>query len=111
MRSLFFVFLCLFFFSCASYETEQLYGDWQGETMGITLNEDGTAELRLDGGSRKVEWRDAIGNTLEISSGGKVIMSNLTVKNVTADTLTIETRDMVGNRSVGEVIHKMARVK
>lgn len=110
--ALFIAFLCLVMFSCTSnYETEQLYGNWQGETMGMTLNEDGSAELRMDGGSRKVNWRDAIGNTLEFTSGGKVIMSNLTVKSVNADTLTIETRQLMGHRSVGEVIHKMARVK
>lgn len=108
---LFMTFLCLGFLSCTSnYETEQLYGDWQGETMGMTLNEDGSAVLRMDGGSRKVQWRDAIGNALEITSGGEVIMSNLTVKSVTADTLTIETRQLLGHRSIGEVIHKMARV-
>lgn len=105
-------FLCFSILSCTSnYETKDLYGDWQGETMGMTLNEDGSAEIRLDGGSRKVQWRDAIGNTLEITSGGKVIMSNLTVKKVTPDTLIIETREVIGSRAIGEQIHKMARVK
>ncbi len=103
--------LCIGIIGCTSnYETEQLYGNWQGERMGMTLNEDGSAEIRMDGGARKVEWRDAMGNTLEITSGGKVIMSNLTVKSVTADTLTIETRKMIGNRSTGEEIHRMVRI-
>lgn len=105
---------CLGMLSCSSnYKTEDLYGNWQGETMGMTLNEDGSAELRLDGGARKVNWRDAMGNTLEITSGGKVIMSNLTVKKVTPDTLVIETREIIGRagRTVGETTHTMVRVK
>ncbi len=105
-------FLCFGIIGCSSnYETEQLYGNWQGKDIGFTFNEDGTGELRMTGGSRNIGWRDAMGNTLEITAGGEVIMSNLTVKSVSQDTMVIETREMLGHRAIGEKLHTMIRVQ
>ena len=79
----------------------------------MTLNEDGTAIVTSNGNSfgDNVKWRDAIGNTLEFTSNGKVFLSNLTVKGVSGDTLTIEMRNMMGNRETATRIHQLIKVK
>ena len=99
--------------SCASnYETEQLYGAWQGEKLGLTLNEDGSAVITLDGVAfgEEVAWRDAIGNTLEFTSNGKVILDNVTVKGVSPDTLTIELRPLIGRSNSATELHHLIKV-
>lgn len=109
-----FLMVALFFASCTTnYETEELYGAWQGETLGMTLNEDGTATLTSNGisFSDNIQWRDAIGNTLEFTSNGKVILSNVTVKSVNADTLTIEMRPLVSRKEVATEVHHLLKVK
>lgn len=106
--------VALFLASCTTnYETKDLYGKWMGESMGLTLNEDGSCEIFMNGAkdSRKTEWRDAMGNTLEFTSGGKVILSNVTVKSVTSDTLTIEMRPLLTKHDIATVVHVMSRVE
>lgn len=105
--------LTLLFASCTTnYETEELYGTWQGETLGMTLNEDGTAVLTSNGASfgDDIKWRDAIGNTLEFTSNGKVILSNVTVKSVSSDTLTIEMRPIMSRKETSTEVHHLLKV-
>lgn len=107
------LFLCIGLASCTSnYETEELYGQWQGQKLGLTLNQDGSAVILLDGIAfgENVEWRDAIGNTLEFTSNGTVILSNVTVKGVSNDTLTIEFRPIMGRNAAAEEIHHLVKV-
>ena len=106
--------VALFLGSCTTnYETKDLYGKWMGDSMGLTLNEDGSCEIFMNGGKdpRKTEWRDAMGNTLEFTSNGKVILSNVTVKSVTNDTLIIEMRPLLTKHDIATVIHVMPRVE
>lgn len=106
--------LALFLGSCTTnYEVTDLYGKWMGESMGLTLNEDRSCEMFINGvkDSREIQWRDAMGNTLEFTSNGKVILSNVTVKSVKNDTLTIEMRPLLTKRDIATVIHVMTRVE
>lgn len=106
--------VALFLGSCTTnYEVTDLYGKWMGEKMGFTFNEDGSCEIFMNGAkdSRKTEWRAAMGNTLEFTSNGKVILSNVTVKSATKDVLTIEMRPLLTKREVSTVIHVMKRVE
>lgn len=106
--------IAFFLGSCTTnYETKDLYGKWMGESMGLTLNEDGSCEIFMNGAkdSREIEWRDAMGNTLEFTSNGKVILSNVTVKSVKDDVLTIEMRPLLTRKDITTVIHAMKRVE
>lgn len=103
----------LFLASCTTnYETKELYGTWKDHRMTLTLNEDQSAEILLGGNAfgENVEWRDAIGNTLEFTSNGKVILDNVTVKGVSDDTLTIELRPLMSRREVATEIYYLAKV-
>ena len=106
-----------FFASCSSmstYEVKDLYGQWQGETWGFTFNEDGSCVI-LRGGQQwpgETTWRQvSIGNTLELIADGKVIMSNVTVKGIENDVLSLEMRPMIGAQTQTTEIHKLNRVK
>jgi hypothetical protein len=107
--------VALFLGSCTTnYEVKDLHGKWMGESMGFTFNEDNSCEIFMSGAKdpRKVEWRDAMGNTLEFTSNGKVILSNVTVKSLKDDVLTIEMRPLLTTRhDISTVIHVMKRVE
>jgi len=106
--------VALFLGSCTTnYEVKDLYGKWMGESMGFTFNEDGSCEIFMNGEKdpRETYWRDAMGNTLEFTSNGKVILSNVTVKSLKDDVLTIEMRPLLTKRDIATVIHVMKRVE
>ncbi len=116
MRTLVFaVTVALFFMSCGAtnYKVEELYGKWVSETMSFTFRKDGTCDLYIkkQPWPGEVKWRAAIGNTLEITADGKVILGNLTIKSLKDDVLTIETRQMVGAKRDIATSHVMKRVK
>lgn len=107
--------LAVVFSSCQSnYKIEELYGKWQGEAIGFTFNKDGSCEIFMQGGEKwpgDTQFRPvSIGNTLEFTQGGKVIMSNVTIKSLVGDVLTIEMRPMM-NPTQTTVIHELKRVQ
>lgn len=106
--------ISLFIASCTTnYEVKDLYGKWSGESMGFTFNEDSSCEIFLNGEQYPgdTHWRAAIGNTLEFTANGKVIMSNVTIKSLKDDVLTIEMRPMMNSKDVTTVVHKMKRAE
>lgn len=116
MRTLLLLLLTIFTLSsCGSnYKIEELYGKWQGDTWGFTFNEDSTCEILMNG----EKWPGAtmfrpvsIGNTLEFTADGKVILSNVTIKSLANDVLTIELRPMIGGATETTQIHELKRVK
>ena len=105
--------VALFLSSCmTNYELKDIYGKWMGEKIGFTFNEDGTCEIFMNGGKdpRQMEW-NTVGNALEFVANGKVILSNVTVKGIKDDVLTIEMRPMFTQGDVSTVIHTMKRVE
>lgn len=106
--------ISLFFASCTTnYEVKDLYGKWSGESMGFTFNEDSSCEIILNGEKYPgdTHWRAAIGNTLEFTANGKVIMANVTIKSLKDKVLTIEMRPMTTSKDVTTIIHEMKRVE
>lgn len=110
----------LLFTSCGdsfkTYEVENLYGTWRGDDWGFTFNKDGSAEIIRRGQQMEgdITWRQvSIGNTLEFVADGKVIMSNLTIKGIEGDKLTIETRPLLGGvrAEMATEIHELTRVE
>lgn len=102
--------------SFKTYKVENLYGTWSGEAWGFTFNEDGSAEIIRRGQQMagEITWRAvSIGNTLEFVSDGKVIMSNLTIKGIEGNKLTIETRPLLGGvrTEMATEIHELTRVE
>lgn len=120
-----FLIALLFIFSIAftscgdafsSFESKDLYGQWQGDTWGFTFNEDGSCEVLKNGNlwPGETTWRKvAVGNTLEFVANGKVFLSNVTVKGIQNDTLSIEMRPMFrgAKAETTTVVSKLVRVK
>lgn len=95
-----------------NYKVEELIGKWQGEKYAMTFNEDNTCEILIDGEQYPAaEWRAAIGNTLEFTQAGKVTLSNVTIKSLKDDVLTIEMRPIMTKKDLTTEIHMMNRVK
>jgi hypothetical protein len=109
------VFVATILTSCAptNYETKDIYGKWVGETMGLTMKEGGSCVMTLAGEKMpgEITWRAAMGNTLEFTQNGKVIMSNVTVKGIKDDVLTIELRPMMSGKDRTTIIHSMKRAE
>lgn len=96
-----------------TYIVEDLYGKWESESISFVFNEDGSCEYYMNGNKYPGDTRFrpvTIGNALEITSNGKVIMANLTIKSLKDDQLTIETRQMIGNREASTQTHVLNRV-
>lgn len=120
LATLFVLTTLLFVTSCGdsfkTYKVEDLYGNWRGEAWGFDFNKDGSAKIIRRGSemSGEITWRAvSIGNTLEFVQDGKVIMANMTIKGIENDTLTIETRPLLGSgkSELATEIHKLARVE
>ncbi len=106
----------IFCFSCfePNYKIEELYGKWESEKLGFTFNEDGSCEVIMNGNKWPGETKFravSIGNTLEFTSGGKVFLSNVTIKSLTGDILNIEMRDMLNPTKQATEIHVLNRAK
>lgn len=101
--------------SCGSnYKIEELYGKWQGPSLGFTFNEDGSCEIIMGGEKWPGETAFravSIGNTLEFTANGKVILSNVTIKSLVGDVLTIEMRPMISSAAQTTQVHELKRVK
>ena len=97
----------------STYKVEDLYGKWESESISFVFNEDGSCEYYMNGNKYPGETRFrpvTIGNALEITANGKVIMANLTINSLKDDQLTIETRQMIGNREASTQTHVLNRV-
>ena len=104
------------FSSCfeSNYKIEELYGTWDSEKLGFTFNKDGSCEVLMNGNKWPGETKFravSIGNTLEFTAGGKVFLSNVTIKNLEKDTLTIEMRDMFNPSNQTTNVHVLTRIK
>lgn len=114
MRWTFFLFVgILFLSSCTTnYEIEELYGIWEGETMRLVLEESGKCELTINGNTfpGDTEWSAVIGNTLEFTANGKVFLSNVTIKSLKDNVLTLETRPIISKSNQATEIHTLQRV-
>jgi hypothetical protein len=93
-----FLLLSLMAIACSSFEKEKLYGHWKNETWEMVFNEDGSCRIGKGGNFLKGELSyHSFGNALEIVNNGKVFLSNLTVKSIENDQLTLEFRKVFGN--------------
>lgn len=96
-----------------NYQLEDLYGKWTSENMGFTFNKDNSCEIIINGNKwpGETEFRPvSIGNTLEFTANGSVIMSNVTIKSLKDDVLTIEMRPMTNSKDQTTEIHVLNRV-
>ncbi len=117
MHKLLLILSCsLLFTACfeANYKIEDLYGKWSSEALAFSFNEDGTCEVIIDGnkypGATKFR-AVSIGNTLEFTAGGKVFLSNVTIKSLEGDVLEVEMRDMFSTKILSSEIHQLRRVQ
>jgi len=97
----------------ANYKMEELYGKWEGESMGFVFNEDESCEVYIKGERYPGETSYSAvfgGNSLEFVADGKVFMSNVTIKSLENDVLTIEMRPMLNPKDLTTVTHVMKRV-
>jgi len=99
--------------SLSSYEKEDLHGHWKNDNWEMVFNEDGSMKLGKDGQFQKGDFKyRPFGNTLEITRNGKVFLSNLTVKGIEGDKLSLEFRDLIGGASaVMDDLQVLNRVK
>ena len=90
-----FVFLAI---SCATtFEKADLPGHWKNKNWEFVFNEDGTCKVGKEGKFQSGEWTyHTFGNTIEIVKNGKVFLSNLTIKSLKDDKLTLEFRKITG---------------
>ena len=98
----------------ANYKIEELYGKWHSEKLGFTFNEDGSCEVLMNGNKWPGETTFravSIGNTLEFTAGGKVFLSNVTIKSIEGNVLTIEMRDMFSPTQKTTNVHLLNRVE
>lgn len=88
----------LFLISCSTYDKEQLYGHWKNDTWELVFRKDGTCMVGNRGVNQGEQLKyTTLGNTLEISKDGRVIISNLTIKGIENDQLKLEFRNLVGS--------------
>lgn len=96
-----------------NYKMEELYGKWEGESMGFVFNEDKSCEVYIKGERYPGETSFSAvfgGNSLEFVADGKVFMSNVTIKALENDVLTVEMRPMINPGEQTTVTHVMKRV-
>ena len=99
-----------FILACSTYEKEQLYGHWKNDTWEMKFRADGTCSLGNNGVNQGEQLKyTTLGNTLEISKDGRVIISNLTVKGITEDELSLEFRNLVGSSDQMEDLQILKR--
>lgn len=85
--------------ACSNFEKTDLYGHWKNENWDFVFNEDGTCKVGKNGVYQKGDWTyTTFGNTMEISRNKYVFLSNLTIKEVTDTSLTLEFRNIVNNK-------------
>jgi len=99
MNYIFTVFLTLFLFSsCSTIDKSELYGHWQNDAWEFVFNEDGTCEIGMEGKKLPGDWHyNKMGNALEIVRNKRVFLSNLTIKGIEDDKLTLEFRNLISN--------------
>ena len=105
MKHFFFALLTLSLLaSCSTYEKTDLYGHWKNGQWEFVFNEDGTCKIGQNGTFLGGEntYR-TFGNTLEIVRNGKVYLSNLTVKGIENDKLSLEFRQAMGAEGMDNV--------
>ena len=91
---------------CDTYKMEDLYGTWKGEVWEMTVEEGDKCRMINNGHEYKDCTYNTIGNALEIASEGSVFLSNLTVKGIENDVLSLEFRTLGASN-----IRKLNRVK
>ena len=83
---------------CASFDKQDLYGHWKNDTWAFEFRDDGSCSVSYHGTSQGDQLKyTTLGNTLEISRDGHVIISNLTIKSLEQDRLTLQFRNLVGS--------------
>lgn len=104
------LFSLVFILACATYDKEQLLGHWKSDTWELVFRADGTCKVGNRGvlQGEKLKYT-TLGNTLEISKDGRVIISNLTIKGIKDDQLTLEFRNLVGSGDQMEAIEVLTR--
>ena len=90
----------IFFLSCQStYEKQELYGHWKNDNWDFIFNEDGTCKVGKNAVFQKGNWTyRTFGNTLEIVRDGKVVLSNLTIKGIHNNELSLEFRNIANTK-------------
>lgn len=97
MRYLLLFFISIMsFVSCTSnFNKEELYGSWANADWAFTFNKDKTCKVASNGvefpGDKTFK---TFGNTLEFIREGKIFLSNITIKSLEGNTLTLEMRSM-----------------
>lgn len=94
-----FIFIILIgFISCSTYDKELLLGSWKNDSWAFEFRDNGSCSVYandvLQGDQLKYT---SLGNALEISKNGRVIISNLTIVEVTNEKLSLQFRNLVGS--------------
>ncbi len=92
--------------SCATFEKDYLYGHWKSTNWEFVFNEDGSCKVGKNGQFSAGDWSyHTFGNAIEIVRNGEVFLSNLTIKKLVPDTLTLEFRNLQDEQfSQGEIM-------
>jgi len=112
MRNLLLYFLLLSAtLSCSTLDKSALFGHWKNDNWEFVFNEDGSCKVGKDSRFLEGNWSySVLGNTLEIAKDGKVFLSNLTVKELSEDTLRLEFRNIISNTDQAENIQVLKKV-
>ncbi len=86
-----------FFCSCSTVDQSKLNGHWKNETWEFNFAEDKSCSMGMNGVNKTNLKYSLLGNAIEISENGRVIVSGLTIKRLSSDTLIIQFRNLVGS--------------
>lgn len=104
--------LLLGLMSCSNFEKEELWGHWKNADWEFIFNEDKSCKVGEDGQFLSGDCKyQTLGNSMEISCDGIVLLSGVTIKSLENDELKLEFRNIIGNTSVNvENIQLLKRV-
>jgi len=98
MRATISILLLGFLFSnCSTVDQTQLKGHWKNDSWEFIFEDNGKCSIGRAGNLKPNLKYSLLGNAMEISENGKVIVSGLTIKKVSGDSLFIQFRNLVGS--------------
>ena len=98
MRNLIILLLLGFTLSnCGTVDKTELLGHWKNNSWEFIFEADGLCSIGKGGNIKSNLKYSLLGNSMEISENGKVIISGLTIKEVKGDSLFIQFRNLVGS--------------
>jgi len=84
-------------FGCGTIDQTALIGHWKNKSWEFIFREDGKCSIGNNGNLKSDLKYSLLGNSMEISQNGKVIISGLTISDIKGDSLFIQFRNLVGS--------------